>query len=37
VIDRWNRSGRPHNATVLQTLQADDFFVLLRERLARLP
>ncbi len=37
VIDRWNRSGRPHNATVLQTLQADDFFVFLGERLTRLP
>ncbi len=37
VIDRWNRSGLPHNATVLQTLQADEFFALLSERLTRLP
>jgi len=36
IIDRWNRSGLPHNATVLQTLQADEFFALLSERLTRL-
>jgi len=37
VIDRRNRTGAPHNATVLETLDADGFFALLAERLARLP
>lgn len=37
VIDRWGRTGAPHNATVLQTIDADGFFALLGERLARLP
>ena len=37
VIDRWNRTGDPHNATVLETLDPDGFFALLGERLARLP
>jgi purine nucleosidase len=37
LIDRWNRTGLPHNATVLETLDADAFFALLGERLARLP
>jgi inosine-uridine nucleoside N-ribohydrolase len=37
VIDRWNRTGEPHNAAVLETLDADGFFALLGERLARLP
>jgi inosine-uridine nucleoside N-ribohydrolase len=37
VIDRWNRTGDPHNAVVLETLDADGFFSLLGERLARLP
>jgi inosine-uridine nucleoside N-ribohydrolase len=37
VIDRWNRTGAPHNATVLETLDAGGFFALLGERLARLP
>ncbi|HEY1930675.1 MAG TPA: nucleoside hydrolase [Acetobacteraceae bacterium] len=37
VIDRWDRTGAPHNATVLETIDADDFFALLGERLARLP
>jgi purine nucleosidase len=36
VIDRWNRTGAPHNATVLETLDADGFFALLGERLVRL-
>lgn len=36
VIDRWNRTGAPHNAMVLETLDADRFFALLGERLARL-
>ncbi|MBS0561015.1 MAG: nucleoside hydrolase [Proteobacteria bacterium] len=37
VIDRWDRLGRPHNARVLETLDADGFFALLGQRLARLP
>jgi len=37
VIDRWNRTGAPHNAAVLETLNVDGFFALLGERLARLP
>jgi purine nucleosidase len=37
VIDRWDRTGDPHNAIVLETLDADGFFTLLGERLARLP
>ncbi|HEY7580918.1 MAG TPA: nucleoside hydrolase [Acetobacteraceae bacterium] len=37
VIDRWNRTGLPHNAAVLQTMDAEAFFALLGERLARLP
>lgn len=37
VIDRWNRTGAPHNAAVLETLDADGFFALLGERIARLP
>ncbi len=37
VIDRWNRTGLPHNATVLQTLNGEAFFALLGERLKRLP
>ena len=37
VIDRWNRTGDPVNATVLETLDADAFFARLGERLARLP
>ena len=37
VIDRWQRTGAAHNATVLETLDADGFFALLGERLARLP
>ncbi len=37
VIDRWNRTGDPRNATVLETLDAEGFFALLGERLARLP
>ncbi|WP_428485894.1 nucleoside hydrolase [Rhodopila sp.] len=35
LIDRW--SGATPNATVLETLDADGFFALLGERLARLP
>jgi purine nucleosidase len=37
VIDRWGRTGAAHNATVLETLDANGFFALLGERLARLP
>ena len=37
VIDRWGRTGAPPNALVLETLDADGVFALLRERLARLP
>ena len=37
VIDRWNRTGDAHNAVVMETLDADGFFTLLGERLARLP
>jgi inosine-uridine nucleoside N-ribohydrolase len=37
VIDRWDRTGDPHNAIVLETIDADGFFALLGERLARLP
>ena len=36
-IDRWGRTGAPANAKVLETLDADGFFALLAERLARLP
>ena len=37
LIDRWDRTGAPHNATVLETMHADGFFDLLADRLARLP
>jgi purine nucleosidase len=37
VIDRWGRSGARTNVTLLETLDADGFFALLGERLARLP
>jgi len=37
VIDRWGRTDAPHNVTVLETIDADAFFALLGERLARLP
>ncbi len=37
VIDRWGRTGDPCNAILLETLDADGFFALLGERLARLP
>ena len=36
VIDRWGRTGAPANVTLLETLNADGFFDLLAERLARL-
>ena len=37
LIDRWNRTGEPANASVLETIDADGFFALLTERLACLP
>ncbi len=37
LVDRWGRTGRPANATVLETIDADGFFALLGENLARLP
>jgi len=37
VIDRWGRLGRPANLTLLETLDAERFFALLAERIARLP
>ena len=37
VIDRWNRTGDPHNAVVMETADAEGFFALLGERLAMLP
>jgi inosine-uridine nucleoside N-ribohydrolase len=37
IIDRWVRTRAPANVAVLETLDADSFFALLGERLARLP
>lgn len=37
VCDLYGRSGKAPNATVLETADADGFFALLTERLARLP
>jgi purine nucleosidase len=37
VIDRWRRTGRPNNAILLDTIDAEGFFALLGERLGRLP
>lgn len=37
LIDRWGRTDAAHNAVVLETIDADGFFALLGERLARLP
>jgi hypothetical protein len=37
MIGRWDRTGAPHNATALEMLDADGFFALLGERIARLP
>ncbi len=36
VVDRWNRTGRPHNAHVGVDLDTDGFFDLLVERIGRL-
>jgi purine nucleosidase len=37
VIDRWQRTNGPLNAIVMETVDAEGFFALLGERLARLP
>lgn len=37
VIDRWGRSGQPHNATFLETLDPVGFFDVLIRRVANLP
>jgi inosine-uridine nucleoside N-ribohydrolase len=37
LIDRWDRTGDPLNAIVLETLNTEAFFDLLSQRLARLP
>lgn len=37
LIDRWGRLGRPANARLLETLDAERFFALLDASLARLP
>jgi purine nucleosidase len=37
VIDRWRRTGAPHNVKLLETLDLEGFFSLLGERLACLP
>ena len=36
VVDWWQVTGRPHNALVMRDIDADGFFALLTERLARL-
>jgi len=36
VVDRWGRTGKPANATLLETLDVEGFFGLLGERLAGL-
>ncbi len=36
VIDWWGVTGRPANATVMRDIDADGFFALLTDRLARL-
>lgn len=37
IIDRWGRKPRARNARFLDKLDADGFFALLNQRLARLP
>ncbi|WP_369407874.1 nucleoside hydrolase [Roseomonas rosulenta] len=37
VVDRWERSGAPPNARLLETLDADGFFALLGELFSTLP
>ncbi len=36
VVDLWNATGREPNAAVIERIDADGFFDLLIERLARL-
>ncbi|MEO3386827.1 nucleoside hydrolase [Mesorhizobium sp. CAU 1741] len=36
VVDWWHVSGRPRNAMVMRDIDADGFFALIAERLARL-
>ena len=36
VVDWWQVTKRPHNALVMRDVDADGFFDLLTERLARL-
>jgi purine nucleosidase len=36
VVDWWGVTGRPKNALVMRDIDADGFFALLVERLARL-
>ena len=37
VIDWWKVTARPPNATVIRSLDADGYFALLTERIAKLP
>jgi len=37
VVDYWQVTGKPHNAFFLRSGDADGFYALLTERLARLP
>jgi purine nucleosidase len=37
IVDRWARTAAARNVSLLETLQAERFFTLLAERLARLP
>jgi purine nucleosidase len=37
VVDWWQITNRPRNVTYLKDVDADAFFGLLTERLARLP
>ena len=37
VVDYWQVTGKPHNAFFLRSGDADTFYALLTERLARLP
>ena len=36
LVDWWSMTGKPANATVIDRIDADGFFVLLTERLGRL-
>jgi purine nucleosidase len=36
-VDWWHVTKRPPNATVLRSVNAEGFFDLLTERIARLP